>query len=151
MPSFKHRSYKKELLDQDNIPFEDIKRNMEELDKINTILGGHKITISGLSGLLKKKSVADAEIHVVEIGCGGGDNLRAIKNWANKNKIALSLTGIDLNPSCILFAQHQPGNKGIEFICADYRDAIFNKKPDIIFLYAFFTVNVCIIFFLPLI
>ena len=45
---FSKRSYQKELLDQDDIPFEDIKRNMQELDFINTKLGGHKITLAGL-------------------------------------------------------------------------------------------------------
>ena len=38
------RSYKKELLDSDDIPFQDIKRNMQELNFINTWLGGHDVT-----------------------------------------------------------------------------------------------------------
>ena len=36
---FLHRSYKKELLDGDNIPFDAIERNMLELVTINTWLG----------------------------------------------------------------------------------------------------------------
>lgn len=131
MPSFKHRSYKKELLDHDNIPFDDIKRNMQELDLINRKLGGHAITIEGFSRL--QKQGPNEEIEVVEIGCGGGDNLRAIKQWANKNKIKVRLTGIDLNPDCISFAQNQLSNQGIEFIHSDYRDIDFDNKPNIIF------------------
>ena len=34
MPSFKHRSAAKELLDRNDIPFNDIKKNMQELDTI---------------------------------------------------------------------------------------------------------------------
>ena len=45
------RSYQKELLDRDDIPFRDIQRNMLELDIINTWLGGHAISISGLRRL----------------------------------------------------------------------------------------------------
>jgi hypothetical protein len=37
---FSVRSYKKELLDRDDIPFADIKQNMRELDFINARLGG---------------------------------------------------------------------------------------------------------------
>ena len=48
MPDFKTRSKKKELLDRDDIPFEDIKKNMQELEVINSKLGGHKITVSGI-------------------------------------------------------------------------------------------------------
>ena len=47
-----HRSYQKELLDCDDIPFEDIKKNMQELNFINTWLGGHSITIKGLQKLV---------------------------------------------------------------------------------------------------
>ena len=49
MPSFKNRSYKKELLDGEGIPFEDIRQNMKELDVINQVLGGHKITLARYS------------------------------------------------------------------------------------------------------
>jgi len=48
MLSFKQRSYQSELLDRNDIPFEEIRRNMYELDFINKYLGGHKITLDGL-------------------------------------------------------------------------------------------------------
>ena len=46
--NFSVRSYKKELLDRDDIPFADIRQNMQELDFINARLGGHKITLEGV-------------------------------------------------------------------------------------------------------
>jgi hypothetical protein len=73
---FSKRSYKKELLDGENIPFEDIRRNMLELGVINTWLGGHRITIRGFKTLAKKEE----EITICEIGSGGGDNLNAIQH-----------------------------------------------------------------------
>ena len=48
----RHRSYKKELLDNDAVPFEDIRINMRELNTINTWLGGHAITIAGFKNLI---------------------------------------------------------------------------------------------------
>ena len=126
--SFKHRSYQKELLDGYNIPFEDIKLNMQELDFINTHLGGHKITLEGVKALSKKTS-----LHIAEIGCGGGDNLRTIKEWCAKKNITVQLTGIDINKECIVFAQERATNKGINFICSDYRLVPFDNLPDIIF------------------
>lgn len=133
MISLKARSGVKELLDRDDIPFEDIKRNMQELDFINTALGGHAITIQGLKSLLRKRKAQHKRLHVVEIGCGGGDNLRAIKMWAQKHGESISLTGVDINPECIAFAEGQPRNNGIHFICSDYRTAMFATKPDVIF------------------
>ena len=52
MIDFKTRSLQKELLDKDDIPFADIRQNMMELNIINTLLGGHSITIKGVKALL---------------------------------------------------------------------------------------------------
>ena len=76
------RSSQKELLDDDNIPFDHIKQNMQELNIINTLLGGHRITIKGFNALRKNRK----QIHVCEIGCGGGDNLLSIYNWCKKKR-----------------------------------------------------------------
>ena len=126
--SFKYRSYQKELLDGENIPFEDIKRNMQELDFINKYLGGHKITLKGLRALAN-----NPQLHIVEIGCGGGDNLRIIQNWCNEKGIEAKITGIDINNECIQFARERLSNNGINFICSDYRLMHFEVLPDIIF------------------
>ena len=119
------RSYKKELLDQDDIPFEDIKQNLKELNTINTLLGGHSITLAGIKQLLTER---DKEIHIVEIGCGGGDNLAYLQKKLKGN---LKFTGIDLKDSCIEFAKETYPN--INFVQSDYREADFEAKPDIIF------------------
>ena len=126
--SFKYRSYQKELLDGSNIPFEDIKLNMQELNFINKFLGGHTITIRGVKALAHKPV-----LHVAEIGCGGGDNLRVIKNWCYRKNISVKLTGVDINHECIRFAKERASNKGIHFICSDYRVAEFDAQPDVIF------------------
>ena len=124
------RSYKKELLDNDDIPFEDIKKNMQELDFINTWLGGHNITLRGLEKLVADKK----EISVCEIGCGGGNNLVAIKKWCDKKNIALQCVGIDIKNECIEFAKQ---NKFLKYctdwIASDYKKVKFEIKPDIIF------------------
>lgn len=133
MPSFRQRSYQKELLDGDSIPFHDIKRNMQELDTINRRLGGHAITQAGVEKLLKPHLPVKNQISIVEIGCGGGDNLRAIGEWAEGRKIRVALSGIDVNEECIAFAKSQQRNHTINFMHCDYRKATFDTKPDIVF------------------
>ena len=128
--SLSQRSYKKELLDKDDIPFADIKKNMQELDFINTWLGGHNITLRGLQKLVEYKK----EITVGEIGCGGGNNLVAIKKWCDKKNIALQCVGIDIKNECIEFAKQ---NKFLKYctdwIASDYKQVQFETRPDIIF------------------
>lgn len=129
MIDYRHRSYRKELLDSKNIPFKDIAQNMKELEFINSHLGGHRITIEGfkrLAGRAKK-------ISICEIGCGGGDNLNALARFCEKNNIEAQFTGIDINAECIAFAKERSTIKGVRFIVSDYRVVNFYVTPDIIF------------------
>jgi 2-polyprenyl-3-methyl-5-hydroxy-6-metoxy-1,4-benzoquinol methylase len=130
MINFQHRSSGKELLDGMGIPFEDITMNLKELDFINSNLGGHTITVSGFKALAGKKK----NISVCEIGCGGGDNLKALSSYCNKNKIKAAFTGIDINPDCIEYANSSWNEGAVNFIVSDYRLMQFGMiKPDIIF------------------
>jgi SAM-dependent methyltransferase len=135
--NFSERSYKKELLDRDDIPFEDIKQNMRELDFINAKLGGHKITLQAIKLMIERiengKWKSADPISILEIGCGGGDNLRVIKKYCDKKNISVQLSGVDINPHCIEFARSRKENEGIEFIISDYKLAAPIPKPDIIF------------------
>ncbi len=124
------RSYQKELLDEDNIPFADIQQNMRELNIINTLLGGHRITLKGFRNLL----FGQKQIHVCEIGCGGGDNLLAIEKWCKNKGIKVSFTGIDVKEECIQFAKTKMALQGrTRWIVSDYKTVVFEEKPHIIF------------------
>lgn len=127
--TFSMRSYQKELLDEDEIPFAHIKQNMKELDFINAWLGGHKITLDAFKYLSKGKK----NISVCEIGCGGGDNLAAITNWCNKKNIRVDISGIDIKKECIDYAKSRNIFPAANWITSDYKKVTFDKKPDIIF------------------
>ncbi|MEP6684485.1 MAG: methyltransferase domain-containing protein [Parafilimonas sp.] len=127
--NLRHRSYKKELLDKDDIPFTDIRRNMQELNTINTWLGGHAITLAGFKKLLQNKK----SIHVCEIGCGDGNNLFQLYKWCKKNKIEFSCTGIDIKPECIETAKKDYVIENAIWFAQDYKTVTFKTKPDIIF------------------
>lgn len=127
MTDFSKRSYEKEILDLDTTPFEDIKRTMQELDFINTYLGGHAITIAAFKKLLRQKK----EVTVCEIGCGGGDNLEVISKWCKEKKVFAKFIGIDINNNCVQFAKQK--NPDMQFITSDYKEVSFENKPGIIF------------------
>lgn len=128
--NLKERSYQKELLDDDYIPFADIMQNMQELNVINKWLGGHQITIEGF----KKLAGTNKHVSVCEIGCGGGDNLVAIYRWCKIRNVTLSVIGIDIKAECIAFAKsRQDELLSVNWITSDYRKVNFETKPDIIF------------------
>ena len=131
--NFEKRSYQKELLDRNDIPFADIERNMVELNRINHLLGGHRISCLGLKKIIAQRADSGKPLSILEIGCGGGDNLRALRSMLDKKNIQSAYTGVDINTACIAFAEKHPMNRGIRFICSDYRSCSFQDKPDIIF------------------
>jgi 2-polyprenyl-3-methyl-5-hydroxy-6-metoxy-1,4-benzoquinol methylase len=126
---FSTRADSLELLDQPGIPAADIERNLYELSIINKKLGGHSITTEGFFSLAGKRT----QIDVCEIGCGGGDNLKAIELKAKKYYSGLSLTGIDINGDCIQVAKNVKWEKPTHFLVNDYKKVRFDSKPDIIF------------------
>lgn len=126
---FSQRAHTKELLDEDGIPFADIRKNMEELEVINTWLGGHAITVAGFKKVLGNRR----SIHVCEIGCGGGDNLKAIAQWCRKKGVDLQMTGIDIKDTCVEYAHINLKGQEVNLMVSDYKAVTFHQKPDIIF------------------
>lgn len=130
MIDFSKRSDQPELIDRSDIPFEEIRQNLKELEFINTHLGGHKITTEGFEKLAGDKK----DISVCEIGCGGGDNLNTIYRCCSKKNIHLKLTGIDINRHCIAYAKKNTPIDEKNFIISDYKTVDFGTdKPGIIF------------------
>jgi 2-polyprenyl-3-methyl-5-hydroxy-6-metoxy-1,4-benzoquinol methylase len=127
--NLRYRSYKQELLDKDDIPFADIRRNMQELNTINVWLGGHNITLAGFKKLLGKKG----SVHICEIGCGDGNNLYQLYKWCKKHNIQFSCTGVDIKPECIQSAKKDYAIEKACWIAQDYKTVEFKSKPDIIF------------------
>src|ERR1043165_9712866 len=103
MINLRLRSYQKELMDGDDIPFPAMAQTLEELKTVNTRLGGHAVTINGIRQLMENKN----SLVVCEIGCGGGDNLFAVYKYCLKKEISVRFIGIDMNPECIAFAKQQ--------------------------------------------
>ena len=130
MINLRLRSYQKELMDGNDIPFEAMAQTLRELNIVNTRLGGHAITLSGVQHLINEKE----PISICEIGCGGGDNLFAIHKYCLKNNIPVHFIGIDMNPECIAFAKHQYPQLSCQWICSDYALVNFeDRRPGIIF------------------
>ncbi|MBC7866325.1 MAG: methyltransferase domain-containing protein [Gloeobacteraceae cyanobacterium ES-bin-316] len=129
--NLQERSLQKELLDAADIPFEDIKKNMQELDTVNRLLGGHQITLQGLQAIM---GASTKKIKICEIGCGGGDNLRAVYEYCKRKNIAVELTGIDIKKECIDYAVERNAGLPARWICSDYRLADLSSiAPDIVF------------------
>lgn len=128
---FNQRSTQKELLDESDIQMELLYQNLKELEFINKYLGGHLISTKGMNAVLVNRSKT---YHIIDIGCGGGDSLKAIADWSKGKNIKIHLTGIDLKQDCIDYSKNNCKKyKEIQFRCDDFRNA-FSKgnKIDVV-------------------
>jgi len=91
-------------MDDLNINGEVVPQTLKELETINKLLGGNHVTISGIDSILKRIETIPDPLEIADMGCGGGDMLNLIANWANKKGISVKLTGIDANQNIIDYA-----------------------------------------------
>ena len=94
------RSNEPELMDDLQSSGPVIDRTLKELAIINKLLGGNHVTMLGLDRL----NLQGKPLHIIDIGCGGGDMLILICEWAKKHDIEIRITGIDANPNIIEYA-----------------------------------------------
>lgn len=100
------RSKKKELIDDLTLSHEALTANLNELEIINRWLGGTKSLIDSLNKIHQEHAcyMKEHTIIIGDLGCGGGDMLRTISQWAQQNCIKVELIGIDANPFIIEYA-----------------------------------------------
>ncbi len=128
---FTHRSVEKELLDEADIPAGLLFKNLRELDILNRTTGGHAISLTGI-----KQLVTDPHktYHIADLGCGSGDALKVMADWARSNNYNVKLTGVDRNPDVIGYLKdHCAGYPEITGIAADYQEYLNeNRSIDVV-------------------
>jgi 2-polyprenyl-3-methyl-5-hydroxy-6-metoxy-1,4-benzoquinol methylase len=129
MPDLSIRVFDAEIMDDLYLPYNEIAPVLEGLGKVNSWFGGHNSIIDSL-----KKFPLHNGYSVSDWGCGGGDMLIAIANWAKHQQIHLKLTGIDAAPAAINFAgKASKGFNNISYVQADViKDIHLLGKHDII-------------------
>lgn len=127
MPDFSKRSDAIEIMDDLSCSGKIIGQTLRELETINKLLGGNYVTIDGIATLLKDKK--NSEIKIADLGCGSGDILRLIRNWARKKKFNIQLLGIDANPNIVSYArEHTPEDQAIQFEAIDILSEVFRQR-----------------------
>jgi ubiquinone/menaquinone biosynthesis C-methylase UbiE len=129
MPDFSKRSTLPEKMDQPDVAEHEIQQALRELETVNTRLGGYSVILHALNKLQLPKET----IKIADFGCGGGDVLRVIANWAKAKGIEGKLTGIDWNKAMTEYAT----KKSKQYHNIQYKtqsvfdDALLNDKVHI--------------------
>ena len=115
MPDFSQRSSESEMMDDFNLGHEVINPIMDELEVVNKLLGGYNVFFNALNKLDIKNGLT-----ISDWGCGGGDSLRVLADWARKKNLKLNFVGVDATASAIEYARQKAlAYPEISFIHAD--------------------------------
>ena len=128
-----HRTDRPEMMDDFEMEGEVLRDALDKIAKINKLLGGNKLTLQGVQYLLKSFSKTD-EIVIVDVGCGNGDMLRNLAEFALENKLNFRLIGIDANNFTVTHATKLSSSySNISYNCQDIFSEAFNEfKYDIV-------------------
>ena len=102
----KHRSNAAEWMDDLEMEGEQLLSTLKTLAKINARLGGDAVSLKGVKKLIKS-STSKAGLHLIDLGCGEGSQLRHLANYSRRHKLNWKFTGVDANAACIAFAQER--------------------------------------------
>jgi 2-polyprenyl-3-methyl-5-hydroxy-6-metoxy-1,4-benzoquinol methylase len=127
------RTDRPEIMDDFEMEGEVLRDALDKIAKINQLLGGNKLTLQGVQYLLKSFSKTE-EIVIVDVGCGNGDMLRNLADFALQNELNFRLIGVDANNFTVTHANELSANySNISYNCQDIFSESFQQlKYDIV-------------------
>lgn len=129
MPNFSIRTLLPEKMDQPGLAADETRQALREIELINKLLGGYVVIFGALDNL----EWNNEPITIMDLGCGGGDMLRAIAKWANDKHRKVNLIGVDWNPVMTDYASEKSKDfPNINFrTMSVFDDELMNEKADI--------------------
>ena len=129
----KYRTSNPEIMDDFNMEGDELKNALDKISKINRLLGGNKITLDGIKELIKNNEKQN-EITILDVGCGNGDMLRSLAEYAESNNLKFKLIGIDANNYTVNYArQLSVIYPNIKYHCQDiFTESFKELKYDIV-------------------
>lgn len=116
-----------EIMDDWSMEGAELRDTLDQIASINKLLGGNSITLQGVQKLLMRVPKTE-EITIVDLGCGNGDMLRMLSDYANKNEWNFKLIGVDANPDAICYARELSAlYPNVTYLTADIFSADFEK------------------------
>lgn len=92
--SLAERSTASERMDTDCVDFDDYRRCLRDLSRVNAVTLTHRPMLAWLT----RETASLRSFSLLDVACGHGDALRRIHRWAQQRGVSARLEGIDLNP-----------------------------------------------------
>ena len=125
-----YRTDLEESMDDFSMDNDGLVTALDDIARINQLLGGNSVTLDGVQHLIKDLP-KDQTITIMDFGCGSGDMLRMLSKFGTQNNLKFQLIGIDANEATIRHA---------EKCSTDFKNITYLAED--IFLYDFSKYNI---------
>lgn len=117
------RSLEQEQMDNLQLSGKELHDTLNGLTVINRFLGNTNATLKAVQAEIK---ASKEPLTIIDLGCGGGDNLLSIAKWCEQQGIKVNLMGLDGNHNILDYAAKQNTSKiDIHYRQADILDDDF--------------------------
>jgi len=118
-PDLSRRSAALELMDDLSIGGDELAEALRQLRVINRALGSAWPTLDGVRRLWRAAG-RPSQLTILDVGAGSGDINRLLLAWADRQRIAMRITLVDIHPeTCAGAAVYYQGEPRIEVVCSD--------------------------------
>lgn len=125
----KYRSNETECMDTGCNDFADYAACLADLGRVNRLTLTHRPMLAWL----RRETAGRSSFSLLDVGCGGGDGLRAVARWAARTGRDARLEGLDAHPWAIRAARAAtPSNLPITFRSANIFDGNHFGRYDFI-------------------
>ena len=129
---FRVRAQLTELMDEP-CSRDELRACLLDLARTNRWTLGYRPVLRWLDVLVRSQPRNAEPIRIFDVGCGYGDTLRRVEQWANQRAIPVELSGLDINPNATAIAAGaSPASSRIQWIGADVFQYVPSKPPNLV-------------------
>ncbi|ADW67512.1 methyltransferase domain-containing protein [Granulicella tundricola] len=99
--------------------FEELRGCLRDISQVNRLTFAYRPTLHWLDYVYSVMPRQEKPLHIVDVGCGYGDMLRRIYEWAEWRRVPVVLTGIDLNKDAIRAAREVTHPGRVTYLAGD--------------------------------
>ncbi len=130
IPNFSRRSEREEWMDDPVVEARQLVKTLDDLARINALLGGYSATIDGIEELIDQERNA---LSVLDVGTGGGDVPRHMDWWADRRGLDIYVLGVDISTVAVRYArQRSKAYHHLEFRRRDLFELSSRERFDIV-------------------
>lgn len=119
------RSTEQELMDDFQGSESALKIVLDDINRVNRLLGGNGITVKAVAKLIREHP-QDRYV-LLDVGCADGTMLRTLADYCRKNNIKVAFIGLDLNTDALNIARKASVNyPEIRYVAQD----VLELQPD---------------------